>query len=909
MNLRNLLSTVDGLSEAARPIRLRLSPEKKVLDDILLVKRVQGVETLCGGLEYQLTCVSSNATLPLKEFIAVPVELQFVTDSGGTRSVCGIVAQASVGQSDGGLAIYHLVIRDALALMEKRTNTRVFRTLNEVDISEIILKEWRTGNPILARAFDIDLSHLTRTYPAREFTMQHNESDATFLRRLWKRRGISWFIQHGRASEEGSNDTPAHSLVLFDAAVTLAKNAAGTVRYHRDDATESCDSVVSWQPVRTLTPGSLDRQSWDYKQAGLMQANAQSHNNQGTLGNQFAASLDDYVIDPPHAGDGREDYMRLGDLRMQRHEFESKCFRAESSVRDLCIGQWIGLSGHPEIDTHPAREREFVITELQVEAENNLPKTLSDRLTGLLGNSGQTNAADDEKNNRYRNRFTCVRRGVPIVPAFDPRIDLPQPRMQSALVVGPEGEEVHCDEQGRVKVRFLGTRSQDHTHAQGAGSSDSDRDSAWVRVASTWASNRWGAISLPRIGDEVIIDFLGDPDKPIIVGQVFNGNSPPPAFSHAGGLPGNKYLAGIKSKEIQGKRYNQLRLDDTPGQINAQLSSEHGHSELNLGWMTHPRRDGKGEARGEGAELRSDEHVALRAAKGILVSAWKRLNAADKQLARDEYLGLMQDCVDLFRTLGNYAAENQALPIDDKPQADLQSAVKNWENGSNTDSQGQDGGTPLIAITAPGGISYATPKTIVSYAGINADSTAQQHMQLVAGQRFNVNAGKGISFFAHHDGMKMIANYGKILMQSQHDDTEINAAKNIKFTATDGKLVGMAKEIVLIAEDGSFIKIGGGITLGTNGNIAQKAANFPHSGPATMSTELPTFGTGNPDQKFLLKYGAHGSDAAIAPNRAFEILMNDGSRVKGISDALGKTNILQSDAMHIADIKILTGNE
>jgi type VI secretion system secreted protein VgrG len=238
----------------------------------------------------------------------------------------------------------------------------------------------------------------------------------------------------------------------------------------------------------------------------------------------------------------------------------------------LAVGEWFSLTGHPEIDRHPAREREFIVTRMDVDAESNLPKTINDQVQrlfalsrwddGLAGNDLER--ASDERGVRYSNRFSCVRCDIPIVPAFDPRADLPQPKLQSAIVVGPPGEEIHCDEHGRVKIRFPGTRAEDHQHAQGTGASDSDRDSAWVRVASTWASNQWGTITLPRVGDEVIVDFLGgDPDKPIIVAQVYGGAASP-TFSHAGSLPGNKYLAGFKSKEVQGTRYNQLRLDDTP---------------------------------------------------------------------------------------------------------------------------------------------------------------------------------------------------------------------------------------------------------------------------------------------------------------------------------------------------------
>jgi type VI secretion system secreted protein VgrG len=110
--------------------------------------------------------------------------------------------------------------------MEYRSNTRIFRNRNELDITELILSEWRRNNPVLAKAFDVDWSHVTGTYPAREFTMQHNESDAGFLRRLWKRRGIAWFMRPGQASSPQSQDIPAHALVLFDDVSALPQNSA-----------------------------------------------------------------------------------------------------------------------------------------------------------------------------------------------------------------------------------------------------------------------------------------------------------------------------------------------------------------------------------------------------------------------------------------------------------------------------------------------------------------------------------------------------------------------------------------------------------------------------------------------------------------------------------------------------------
>lgn len=904
MNLNDILLATLDLTEANRPIRLRLAHDQGLLDDVLLVRRVSGSETLCGGLEYRLLCVAANAYLPLKEFIALPVELQFVTDRGELRSVCGIVAQVSAGQSDGGLATYQLVIRDALALLELRTNTRVFRTLNEVDIAKVVLDDMRQNNPVLAKAFDIDFSSLSQTYPAREFTMQHNESDAAFLRRLWKRRGIAWFIRPGKASASGSTDTPTHTLVLFDDQHGLARNAAGTVRYHRDGATETRDGITAWMPVRTLTPGGVSRHSRDYLQARPMTSASPSCIDQGSTGNQFAASLEDYLLDVPHAGDSGDDYRRLGELRMKRHEYESKCFHGEGGVRDLCVGQWIGLSGHPEIDTHPPEEREFVITELHVEADNNLPKTLDDTAQRLFAANrwnlpptavvpGSTEAAET----RYRNRFACVRRGVPIVPAFDPRTDLPRPQLQSAIVVGPAGEEIHCDPYGRVKVAFDGTRPRDHEHAHGAGASQSDRDSAWVRVSSNWAGDRRGALSLPRVGDEVIVDWLGgDPDKPIVISSVYGGTAPPPDFSRVGGLPGNRYVAGIKSKEVRGRRYNQLRLDDTPGQINAQLASEHGHSQLNLGWLTHPRQDGQGEARGEGAELRSDGATAIRGGKGVFISADARPKAAGTQLDRTAMLGMNEVLASIQRSLTELARTHFADDADGTALAKLVDHLKNWDKGSNTEGGEPDpaGGKPVVAVSAVEGLALTSQENIAIGARTHVDVVSGDNTQLSTGKKLLMRAAQGVSLFAHKLGMKLIAASGKIEIQAQDGEIAIGAARRLHLYSLKSLLLE-APEIMIRSEGAQIVLANGTITSSSTGTFKIEAPDFSFGGSGGGSLNPPSMPQSSLATDERIAFSGRAGQAR--ENIAYEVRDASGAvRDAGRSAADGATQAVVTDS-------------
>ncbi len=837
-----------------RPLRLRLDLVGGINDDMLLPQRVFGSETLCGGIEYRVLCVSSNPSLPLKQMIAVPAALEFVTDRGDLRSVCGIVTEASSGDSDGGLASYQLVLRDALAILEKRTNTRVFRNMDEVEIVQRILNEWRHKSPILGTCFkhEVDEAFHIREYPKREFTMQHNESDAHFIRRLLKRRGIGWYIR-----AEVGGEGPMHTLVLFNNADSLRRNAAGTIRYHRDSATEERDTITSWSAVRSLQPGLVTRHSWDYRNSqgrDFMMADAASGVDQGVHGNELAASLDDYQILMPHAGDDNEDLCRLGKLQMQRHDYESKCFHGEGSVRDLCAGEYFTLAEHPEVDEHPSEERDFVVTALQVTAQNNLPKALAARVERLFARSRWMQGAQELQLQkdvgdkvasgplRMHIQFTAVRRGVVIVPAYDARTDLPQALMQSAIVVGPEGEEVHCDQMGRVKIRFPGTRPADHEEAANAGASDSETDSAWVRVASNWAGNgpgslqQCGTIGLPRIGTEVLVNFLGgDPDKPVIVGQLYNQQAQPPALSNLGELPGNRYLSGIKSREIQGSRGNQLKLDDTTGQISVQLSSDHGHSELNLGFLTQSRVNGAGDSRGEGAELRSDKATAIRGAQGVLITASARINSTGSMLSRDELSSVTDLSGQVAEQLAGLAEKHADDAADGKELSSLIGRVKNWDGGDTSPSDGS--GEPIVAVSAPAGAFIGSQESIAICAKSSVDVVSVADGRIGTGGNLMLRAIRGVSMFAFKLGIKLIAASGNIRIQAQNGDIEITSLKRIKLIANDG--IELQSPILKLIAQGCQANYGDGkITQQSSGLHTIKASKFSHEGGGDGTPEI-----------------------------------------------------------------------
>ncbi|WP_175691656.1 type VI secretion system Vgr family protein [Burkholderia anthina] len=876
-----------------RPVDLHFGRAHRAVGHLLALHHADIREALMSGIDGQLTCVSTHDHLSPALFLGLPVSVRLTTDRGTVRTIRAIVREVRTGQSDGELTVYQLHVCDALSLMDGRTNARMFRSRTVTDILATLMSEWKLRSHALARAFDFDLSALQpERYPVRELTRQVNESDAHFIRRLLRREGITVFVKAGAGT---TGEEPVHTLVFCDAPHCLTEAPAGTVRLHpRDAGVAQRDTVTLFAHGKSLSPGKVRRPSWDYKTARMDDASALTDIDQGESGNDLARLLADVAIDIPHVGDSWNDHHRITRDRMLAHEFEAERYDGIGSVRDMPVGHWFTLTGDPELDMKPVERRQFVVTSVRHDIWNNLPKQLAGRANGLFAasrNLAQTAppmAADvaGATDTRYENRFTCVRRGVPLKPAYDPRIDVPPVHLLTGTIVGTPGEEVFCDAAGRVRVQIHGYDPDDHAHAQGAGTNGRAGDSAPIRVGTSLAGPSFGALFLPRVGMEVLLGSLaGDPDRLVIIGVLSNGANPPATFSDTGALPGNRYLSGIKTREIRGRRHNQLRLDDTPSQISAQLASEHAHTQLNLGYLTQPREDGHGNGRGEGAELRTDAAAALRAARGILLTTYARARASGGQLDRDELVELLGQCTELFKSLGDHAGEHGGQRADTAGQDDIAHAFRNWT---------ADDASALIAFGAQAGSLNVTPKTHVTYAGENIDQVARRHVQVSGGERINLHAGQGVAMFAHDGGVSAIAHRGKVTLQSQHDDTQVDSAQNILLTATGGKLAGTASdEVVFVTSGGAYLKLhGGDIELGCPGTFTVKSNGHVWDGPASMRVDLPTFGEAALERVPQL---IRSSDGNAAPGFDGQVQKASGTISNLTSNAAGELPTVDTD--------------
>ena len=190
------------------------------------------------------------------------------------------------------------------------------------------------------------------------------------------------------------------------------------------------------------------------------------------------------------------------------------------------------------------------------------------------------------------------------------------------------------------------------------------------------------------------------------------------------------------------------------------------------------------------------------------------------------------------------------------------------------------------------------------YAGENHDTTAQDHLQLTSGAAMRLNAGKGIWAFAQDAGISAIANRGKVLVQAQEDDIALNAQKNLRLSVTEGEVVVTAPIIRLVADDGSYIRIGGGIEIGTQDKVMVHASDHDWLGPKTDSVTVPSFTRDPAAQRLAFHYPGHAGDSPrMAADHAYQIEVGDGSVVQGPTDASGLTQRVEREVMHRGRVK------
>jgi type VI secretion system secreted protein VgrG len=361
---------------------------------------------------------------------------------------------------------------------------------------------------------------------------QFDESDRNFLERRWVGNGIVYWFEH---SENG------HKLVLSDDTTSAEPIDGGpSIRFQRHGGAAEEDGLGEWSPSRQIMQGAVALAAFDFKSPKPVHTSLPTVSQQGDVP---AIESYEYTGAYGFTGGGRS----LAQLRMEEFEAAGKQFEGSGNNRYVLPGRWFRLMDHFDASANgdDAQAREFLILEVAHSASNNYH-------------------VKDTTESHYENRLRAIRKIIPYRAGRDHNsVETKIHGIQTATVVGPEGEEIHTDEYGRVRVQF---------HWDRAGTND-EKSSAWVRVATPWAGANFGVTAIPRIGGEVLVAFMdGNPNRPIITGMVPNADTMPPWT-----LPANKTQSGILSRSTPGGNYdnaNALRFEDKKGSEQLWLHAE-----------------------------------------------------------------------------------------------------------------------------------------------------------------------------------------------------------------------------------------------------------------------------------------------------------------------------------------------
>lgn len=913
-NIFNVLEKM-GLSAQKRAIHVQFS--NNLLNSQVFLQRIQGQHQLNSGLEAELICLSTNALIPLKQFIGTQVAVDQVTDSGQLFRTTGIVTEASYGQSDGALTLYKLIIKDATSLWHKRRNSRVFMNKTIVEITEVLFKEWQGRSPLFATSLSLDLSGLSQNYDIRPFAMQHNESDYDFLTRLWRSEGVSWLVDEAELFVLHSNiPIKAQKLRLIDDNSHYEALTRRSIRFHRSSATEFQDSITDFVAIRSLQPTAVHVQRWQ-PDALAQDEGAGSvvttHNHSESFASASLSLEQAWHISPAWMQDlqGEDQATASGNSQLEKlnqqfndmYASQAKYFKAYSTVRDSQVGYWFNFREHPEIDLHNGVDQEFLIIAKDFYNQNNLPKDLQQQVNQLLSHSRWEQRYEDAE--RQGNELTLIRRQIKIIPEYDPEQHRAIAYPQRAKVVGPEGETIYVDEWGRIKVRFLFTRIDDHGHDGGAGSNDNDTDSAWIDVLTPWAGEGYGARFLPRIGEVVVIDFFdGNIDRPFVTGRIHEAQRSPTKFDIKGQLPDTKKLNGIRSQEVNGGGFNQLRFDDTTGQISTQLQSSHAATQLNLGNLSHPKIQETSNGRGEGFELRTDAWGAVRAGKGMLISTYAQEQAIADHLEAQSVKQQLQASQGNVKALSEVAKNQQTDEIESLEQlkefaARIEEKIAKFNKA-------------MLLLSSPNGIGLSSDEDIHISADGQINQTASGSINLSSQKNLIAHIQNKISWFAAENGIKQVAAKGKFEMHAQSDGIDFFAKRAIQIISTEDKIYITSPKEISFTADGSALKINeSGIFLITSGKFEVKAGQHKFKAGQQVKVEVPTLPIVDEIKTFTNKWDFY--DLFYESNFSevkYKLINNkNNSYVSGTLDAHGRTQRINTSNNDDHDILIGTDGD
>ena len=505
------------------------------LGDELHFRELRGQENISQLFSLDVEMLSESESIDPKALLGRNATIEIETQGGGRRFIDGIVTRFGMQGQDHRHYAYKARLSPWLWLATRKSDFRIFQNQTVPDIIEQVLGVY--GHSLQKK--------LTRAYRSWDYCVQYNESDCDFVSRLMEHEGIYYHFAHAMGE---------HTLVLCDDIIASHSALPGgeSIPFYPPEKAAAGDqeNIHAWQLEQEIKSGRHYSDDYDFKKP--------------------RADLTHMRRDPPgHAHDGHETYewpggyTEYGDgeayirVRLKESLTGQSRVRGQSCHRALATGYTFSLCNYPRGD----QNQQYLITGLSYHLKEN-PRVSA--ITSVRGVPSAPSARDGAKEEGSFQRYEL--QAQPTSLAYTPARTTPKPRTtgpQTAVVVGPAGQEIWTDEYGRIKVQF---------HWDRLGKKDQN-SGCWIRVATQWAGTGFGVVSIPRIGMEVIVDFLnGDPDYPIVTGCVYNAANMPPWA-----LPANATQSGIKTRSSKGGApgagmkngqgdANAIRFEDKAGQ-------------------------------------------------------------------------------------------------------------------------------------------------------------------------------------------------------------------------------------------------------------------------------------------------------------------------------------------------------
>ncbi|MBJ2231976.1 type VI secretion system tip protein VgrG, partial [Pseudomonas simiae] len=686
------------------------------------------------------------------------------------RTLQGVVTGFKRQSGSNDQATYEITLQPRLALLGRGRQFRIYQHQSVPEIVESIL---RNRHGLEGQDF---LFSLKRDYPKREQVMQYGESDLTFIARLLAEVGIWYrFTSDERLGIDVVEFCDDQRLYQFDIELPL--------RPQSGLGSSGQDAVWQLQSSHEVVEQQVHIRAYQHRDASAHLSGEidQSRGATTTYGEAYHYAEPYRVLGDAQSQDedleGESGYF-YARLRHERYLNGQTQLSGISSSATLAPGQVLKVSGGaPQAFTPGAV------------------------ITGLT-----TKAARDQS-------FEATFQAMPYSETVCFRPELKEkPQIAGtvpARVTSPQANDpyAHIDLEGRYRVNFLFDRD----------SWKAGEESVWLRLARPYAGDTHG-LHLPLIaGTEVAIAFeQGDPDRPYIAHALHDSQH----VDHV-------TLRNDKRNVLRTPANNKLRMDDTRGQEHLKLSTEHsGKSQLNLGHLVDAER----QPRGEGAELRTDGHAAIRGGKGLFISADAQRRAQGPMLEMTAAVGRLQQAGEQLQALSVDAEASQADPAD--VQAQLNLLQKDLEQLQSA----------VLLLSAPQGIALSSGQHLQLAAEHNLMLNAGGQADISVVKRLFMGVGQGLSVFVRKLGIKLIANQGAVSIQAQNDKLEANARQGLEITSTEDEIRIVAKKKITLNAGGSYISLDqNAIESGTEGDYLIKSASFDRPAPASMKATHPDY--------------------------------------------------------------------